>query len=104
MNHEIGDGHFTCGEEGAKSRQKSKRNHESACKLNPSSDRTHCAGRHSMTTGRESKNFLPTVTGIQQTNNQPCDAKNRIRKSIERVHERSGCTKAIFSVKAVGAS
>jgi len=43
-----------------------------------------------MTARREIQNFLPAVAGEQQTNNQSRDAKYRIRKSIESVHDRSG--------------
>jgi hypothetical protein len=54
----------------------------------------------------EPKDFLSAVTGKQQTDYQTRDTINGTCESMERVHDRSGCTISIFAVKTrfVGAT
>ena len=81
MHHEVSYRHLASRDEGCQTRQQTHCHHQPADE--------HQTLRTVPAT-RESEKFLSTVTGEHKTNYQSHDAVNRVRKTIERVHSRSG--------------
>ena len=86
VHHEIGDRHFSGCEQRADAGQKPERDEKSADEFDPGSSDHQSFVRGTMSARWEAEKFLSTVTGEQQANDQPRNAKNRIRKSVQRVH------------------
>ena len=89
VHHEISDGHFTSGDKSGQARQKTKRNHQSADEFDDSSHQ-HQTRHASVPAARKAEKLLAAVTGKHKSNYQSHDAVDRVRKSIQRVHGRSG--------------
>jgi len=87
VHHKIGNGHFTAGNERGQTREQSKCDQESAYEFHNSAHQhqTMCAA---VSTTGKTKKLLPTMTGIDQSHDQPHDAVNWVCKSIQKVHGR----------------
>ena len=88
MHHKVSYRHLASRDEGCQTRQQTHCNHQPADEFNDPADEHQTL--RTVPATRESQKFLSTVTGEHKTNYQSHNAVNRVRKTIERVHSRSG--------------
>lgn len=86
--HEKGDGHFAAGDKGSKAGEQTKRDEEAAYQFNLAAPLapSFCCG---ISTRREVKNFLSTVTSKHEPDNYPPDAIDGIGETLQQVHNGS---------------
>jgi hypothetical protein len=86
--HEKDDSHFAAGDKGSEAREQTKRDEEAAHQFNPAAPiaPSFCCG---ISTRREVKNFLSTVTSKHEPDNHPRDAIDGIGETLEQVHNGS---------------
>src|SRR5262249_33497049 len=103
VHREVGIRKHAAANERRETGKQPESDHEAADKLDPTAQLTLqiIGAGHS---AEHSENQLSAMLGEQESYNQSHDAVNRICKSIESVHDRSGCTMSILRVKAVAAA
>ena len=96
MHHEKGDRHFAAGDQGNDAGEQADGNQKTAHELDPTADQPERVERLRWFSRRREppENFLGTVAGEHETDDNAHDAINGIREALERIHEAEAVPRA----------